>query len=187
MGNTESKPPSQSHLRSSVNDAPPPPRLPSQSSGNSKSKEPLTPGAHRMQGQPTTQRYQVTIPNGVRPGQHFNVMVSGQQMMVQCPEDRRPGENIYVTLPNQQNRTFVVNVPPNVRPGQQFRVNINNQDVLVTCPRGVRPGQRVTFNLPEQQPQTQNKPNFQMFEVIVPPGVQPGKPFALFANNQKVM
>ena len=78
-------------------------------------------------------------------------------------------------------------VPSNVRQGQQFRVMISGQEVMVTCPRGVFPGQRVTFNLPEPDRQVPTSPNHQMFEVTVPEGVQPGQPFALIANGQRVM
>lgn len=39
-------------------------------------------GAYKMPGQPRNQRFYVTIPRGVRPGQHFAVLVNGQQMMV---------------------------------------------------------------------------------------------------------
>ena len=43
---------------------------------------PSVPGAFKMAGQPRNQRFYVTIPRGVRPGQHFAVLVNGQQMMV---------------------------------------------------------------------------------------------------------
>lgn len=146
------------------------------------------PGAFQMAGQPRNQRFYVTIPRGVRPGQHFAVLVNGQQMMVRCPENNRPGDRLVVTAPRSQQQQYVVTVPPNVRPGQQFRVVINNQEVMVTCPRGVRPGQRVTFQLPQQQERPpQTAPNHQMFEVTVPDGVRPGQPFALIANGQRVM
>eukprot|EP00599_Poterioochromonas_sp_BG-1_P002604 CAMPEP_0173135958 /NCGR_PEP_ID=MMETSP1105-20130129/2196_1 /TAXON_ID=2985 /ORGANISM="Ochromonas sp., Strain BG-1" /LENGTH=704 /DNA_ID=CAMNT_0014048045 /DNA_START=280 /DNA_END=2394 /DNA_ORIENTATION=- len=147
------------------------------------------PGAYRMPGQPRSQRFYVTIPRGVRPGQHFAVLVNGQQMMVRCPETNRPGDRLVVTAPRSQTQQYVVQVPENVRQGQQFRVMINNQEVMVTCPRGVRPGQRVTFQLPPQQerPPAQPAPNHQMFEVTVPEGVRPGQPFALLANGQRVM
>ena len=39
-------------------------------------------GAYKMPGQPRNQRFYVTIPRGVRSGQHFAVLVNGQQMMV---------------------------------------------------------------------------------------------------------
>lgn len=141
-----------------------------------------------MAGQPRNQRFYVTIPRGVRPGQHFAVLVAGQQMMVRCPENNRPGDRLVVTAPRSQQQQYVVTVPPNIRPGQQFRVMINNQEVMVTCPRGVRPGQRVTFQLPQQQERPpQTAPNHQMFEVTVPEGVRSGQPFALIANGQRVM
>ena len=84
--------------------------------------------------------FKVTIPRGVSPGQHFAVLVNGQQMMVRCPESNRPGDRLIITAPRLTNQQFVVTVPPNTKPGQQFRVMINSQEVMVTCPRGVRPG-----------------------------------------------
>jgi len=141
-----------------------------------------------MPGAPRTQRFYVTIPRGVRPGQHFAVLVNGQQMMVKCPEGNRPGDRLIVTAPRSQQQQYVVTVPANVKPLQQFRVMINNQEVMVTCPRGVKPGQRVTFQLPHPQERApQAAPNHQMFEVTVPEGVRPGQPFALIANGQRVM
>lgn len=145
------------------------------------------PGAYKMPGQPRNQRFYVTIPRGVRPGQHFAVLVNGQQMMVRCPEGNRQGDRLIVTAPRQQSQQYVVTVPTNVRPGQQFRVMINSQEVMVTCPRGVRSGQRVTFQLPQQDRAPQAAPNHQMFEVTVPDGVRAGQPFALIANGQRVM
>lgn len=148
---------------------------------------PAAPGAFKMAGQPRNQRFYVTIPRGVRPGQHFAVLVNGQQMMVRCPEGNKPGERLIVTAPRSQAQQYVVTVPANVRQGQQFRVMINNQEVMVTCPRDVHPGSRVTFQLPQQERAPQAAPNHQMFEVTVPEGVKPGQPFALIANGQRVM
>ena len=146
------------------------------------------PGAYKMPGQPSSQRFYVTIPRGVRPGQHFAVLVTGQQMMVRCPDGNRPGDRLIVTAPRQQAQQYVVTVPANVQQGQQFRVVINNQEVMVTCPRGVKSGQRVTFQLPTvQAPPPQAAPNHQMFEVTVPDGVRAGQPFALIASGQRVM
>jgi hypothetical protein len=152
-------------------------------------QNPAGAGAYRMPGQPRSgQRFYVTIPRNVRPGQHFAVLVNNQQMMVRCPENSRPGERLIVTPPRSQAQQYVVTVPANVRPNQQFRVMINNQEVMVTCPPGVRPGQRVTFQLPQvQERPPQPAPNHQMFEVTVPEGVRPGQPFALIANGQRVM
>lgn len=52
------------------------------SSSNASVAGAAPPGAYRMPGQPRSQRFYVTIPRGVRPGQHFAVLVNGQQMMV---------------------------------------------------------------------------------------------------------
>lgn len=143
-----------------------------------------------MPGGPRNQRFWVTIPRGVRPGQHFSVMVNNQQMMVRCPDNEQEGNRLIVTPPSRQqaSQQYIVTVPPNVRPGQQFRVMINNQEVMVTCPPNVQPNQRITFTLPTAPQQEQTaQPNHQMFEVVVPDGVSPGQPFALIANNQRVM
>jgi len=58
---------------------------------------------------------------------------------------------------------------------------------MVTCPRDVRPGQRVTFTLPPLDTSQNSSPNQQMFEVQVPDGVEPGRPFAIIANGQRVL
>jgi E3 ubiquitin-protein ligase NEDD4 len=146
------------------------------------------PGAYKMAGGPRNQRFFVTIPRGVRPGQHFAVLVNGTQMMVRCPEGQQAGDRLIVTPPRQENsQQFIVTVPDNVRPGQQFRVMIQDQEVLVTCPPGVSPQQRVTFQMPQQKPTPTTSPNHQMFEVTVPQGVKGGQPFALIANGKRVM
>jgi hypothetical protein len=139
---------------------------------------PAPPGAYKMPGAPKTQRFWVTIPRGVKPGQHFAVLVNGQQMMVKCPEGNGPGDRLVVTAPRSVAQQYVVSVPVNVKPGQQFRVMINNQEVMVTCPPNVKPGQRVTFQLPNpaERP-AQAAPNHQMFEVTVPEGVRQGTIF----------
>lgn len=173
--------PSQSHGSSSSGSGS------SGSSASSAREQHSGPGAYRMAGQPRNQRFFVTVPRGVRPGQHFAVLVNGTQMMVRCPDNNRPGDRLIVTAPRQESNQFVVTVPQNVHPGMQFRVNINNQEVMVTCPDGVRPGQRVTFQLPSVERAAAAEPNHQMFEVEVPDGTRPGQPFALIANGQRVM
>ena len=141
-----------------------------------------------MPGQAKHQRFYVTIPRGVQSGQHFAVLVNGMQMMVKCPESNKPGDRLIVTAPKSEAQQYVVTVPQNIRSGQQFRVTINNQEVMVTCPDKVRPGQRVTFNLPQStDKEPAAAPNHQMFEVLVPEGIKAGEPFALLANNQRVM
>lgn len=181
MGNDQSS----SHRRSSTSSV----QQQTSSGVRQPAPAPSGPGAYNVSNR--DQRFYVTVPRGIRPGQHFAVLVNGQQMMVRCPPDNREGDRLVVTAPRQQSHNYVVTVPPNVRPGEQFRVMINNQEVMVTCPPNVRPSQRVTFQLPQQLPQRDQQqhpaPNHQMFEVTVPEGVSPGETFALLANGQRVM
>jgi hypothetical protein len=80
-----------------------------------------SPGAYTVSSQARgDQRFYVTIPRGVRPNQHFAVLVNGQQMMVRCPPDNREGDRLVVTAPRQQSHNYVVTVPPGIRPGQSF-------------------------------------------------------------------
>ena len=101
--------------------------------GNSSTASGAPPGAYKMPGQSKAnqQRFYVTIPRGVRAGQHFAVLVNGQQMMVRCPEGNRPGDRLIVTSPRTQVQQYVVTVPPNVKAGDQFRVMIQNQELMV--------------------------------------------------------
>jgi len=106
------------------------------------------------------QAYMVTIPTGVRSGEQFRVMVNGQELMVTCPPNARPGTNVRIfppdPAPNQstsstsspQIQTFEVQVPAGVMPGQPFALIANGQRVLVTCPSTAGPGQRIRFQLP---------------------------------------
>jgi hypothetical protein len=73
----------------------------------------------------------VTIPRGIRPGQHFAVLVNGQQMMVRCPPDNHEGDRLVVTAPRQQEHSYVVTVPPNVRPGEQTLQFVNTSSALL--------------------------------------------------------
>jgi len=114
---------------------------------------------------------------------------------------------------NKQPQAYLVTIPPSVYPGMQFMVDINGQRFQLTCPANVGPNMKVkivppvTNNTSEPQKRQSSKPptlcgwddnaslpptvadasKTQMFEVIVPPGVQPHQSFALKANNQRVL
>ena len=101
----------------------------------------------------------VTIPTGTRPGDQFRVSVNGQELLVTCPENARPGTNVRIYPPQGSPhrpseptepivQTFEVQVPSGVQPGQPFALIANNQRVLVTCPLTAGPGQRIRFQLP---------------------------------------
>jgi len=119
------------------------------------------------------QAYMVTIPAGVRPREQFRVMVNGQELMVTCPDNARPGTNVRIYPPAPSSRggggggggggsrpqvqTFEVQVPAGVQPGQPFALIANGQRVLVTCPATAGPGQRIRFQLPVHNGAGNNK------------------------------
>ena len=84
-------------------------------------------------------------------------------------------------------QTFLVTIPPNVYPGMQFTVNVCGQRFMVTCPATAGPNQKVRIVPPVVREEPEAAPTTQVFEVNVPPGVQPGQPFALVANAQRVL
>ena len=125
--------------------------------------------------------YMVTIPDGVRGGQQFPVTIQGQQLMVTCPTNARPGMSVRIVPPppptdvteapnrsqNQQQKEekdktqlFEVEVPKGVQPGKPFALLAGGVRVLVTCPINASPGQRIRFKLPlalTQQPKPTNE------------------------------
>mmetsp|Transcript_29660 Transcript_29660/g.53632 ORF Transcript_29660/g.53632 Transcript_29660/m.53632 type:complete len:741 (+) Transcript_29660:238-2460(+) len=116
--------------------------------------------------------YMVTIPAGILGGQQFPVTIQGQQLMVTCPLNARPGMSVRVVPPppptdvtrgpnggmmqrqpprqkkDDRTQLFEVEVPPGVQPGQPFALLAGGQRVLVTCPANANPGQRIRFKLP---------------------------------------
>lgn len=120
--------------------------------------------------------YMVTIPEGVRGGQQFPVTIQGQQLMVTCPANARPGMSVRIVPPpppsgtdltrgpngpmgqgpggmgrqprDEKTQLFEVEVPRGVQPGQPFALLAGGVRVLVTCPTNASPGQRIRFKLP---------------------------------------
>jgi len=94
---------------------------------------------------------------------------------------------------------YMVTIPDGVRGGQQFPVTIQGMHLMVTCPTNARPGMSVRIVPPppptditeepnqRQQKKKEDKEKTQLFEVEVPKGVQPGKPFALLAGGVRVL
>jgi len=114
------------------------------------------------------------------------------------------------TSPPQQPTTYMVTVPRGISPGMQFAVEVNGQRMMVTCPPNVQAGMNLRIvpprantpvlprstgtsldRPPEQQQQprsnTRQPLQMQMFEVVVPAGVQPNQQFSLIANGQRVL
>uniref|UniRef100_A0A7S1UN23 HECT-type E3 ubiquitin transferase n=2 Tax=Grammatophora oceanica TaxID=210454 RepID=A0A7S1UN23_9STRA len=131
--------------------------------------------------------YMVTIPEGVRGGQQFPVTIQGQQLMVTCPQNARPGMSVRIVPPpppsgtditrgpqgpagggggapqqkkDEKTQLFEVEVPRGVQPGQPFALLAGGVRVLVTCPTNANPGQRIRFKLPlalTQKPKATNE------------------------------
>jgi len=47
-----------------------------------------------QQAAPNHQMFEVTVPEGVKPGTPFALIANGQRVMVTCPPNVRPGQKI---------------------------------------------------------------------------------------------
>jgi E3 ubiquitin-protein ligase NEDD4 len=106
------------------------------------------PAPRSRQGQ---QAVIVRVPDGVRPGDPFQVQTNGRFTVVTCPGGVSPGDQVQVMVPAPKPtimQTFEVSVPEGVRPGQPFALVANGQRLMVTCPPTAGPGQVIRFQLP---------------------------------------
>jgi hypothetical protein len=83
--------------------------------------------------------------------------------------------------------THVVTIPPDIYPGMQFTVKVDGQPFLVSCPASAGPSMSVRIVLPVQRESPESMPKNQLYEVAVPQGVQPGQPFPLVANGNRIL
>jgi hypothetical protein len=93
---------------------------------------------------------------------------------------------------------YQVTIPEGIRGGQQFPVTIQGQQLMITCPTNATPGTPVRI-VPPPPPDDGPKGAYnksmskdddeetQLFEVLVPDGVQPGASFALLAAGVRVL
>jgi hypothetical protein len=152
----------------------------------------------------------VRCPTNVEPGQSLQITVPVE------PQDTRNVHDGPPDSPNARrldDGAYMVTVPSNVRGGQQFPVTMAGQTLMVTAPANAEPGTEVrvmppppakNISVPPQgpagQPREQRRPTegpasgantddepTQLFEVKVPPGVKPGRPFALLAGGARVL
>jgi len=73
-------------------------------------------------------------------------------------------------------KTHIIKIPANTEPGQSFSVTVDGVTFQATCPPGTAPGQRIRIVPPPPQPEMAKRS--QLFEIIIPKGVQPGDHFA---------
>ena len=112
--------------------------------------------------------YLVTIPEGVREGEQFPFTLFGQQLMITCPPNARPGSVVRINPPN---------MPSGAANGPDSPTRATNLD---------RPPDQTMRSAPNP-PVPRPRPTTQLFEVVVPQGVRPGQPFALSAGGQRVL
>jgi len=104
--------------------------------------------------------FRVIIPENCEPGQQFQTMVGDRIVLVRCPPSGRPGEALSITVPKRaQNTAF-----------QQYE----------------QPSFPPIHEPPPPRPRSTNK-DTELFEVAVPPGVQPGHSFSLIAGGQRIL
>jgi E3 ubiquitin-protein ligase NEDD4 len=155
----------------------------------------------------------VRAPKDSKPGTSLQITVpvdpadkEREKMAANSMQDAVPDSENVTKIPNQQLAegempAYMIRIPEGVRPGTQFPVTIGGQQLMVTCPSMARPGNSVRITPPppsndqnkqKRKPQRIVNPNkqndkTQMFEVVVPRGVQPGHPFALLAGGVRVL
>ncbi|KAG7354856.1 HECT-domain ubiquitin-transferase [Nitzschia inconspicua] len=159
--------PSNNSSSNSINDAPPETRQ-----RNNNSFPPDSPNVRRIENS-NPAAYMVDIPPDIQAGQQFPVTIQGQQLMVTCPPNARPGQSVRIVPPpaptnlnrpppddsqirqnpkrqasEEKTQLFEVEVPKGVQPGAPFALLAGGVRVLVTCPPNARPGQKIRFKLP---------------------------------------
>jgi hypothetical protein len=105
--------------------------------------------------------YMVAVPEGTEVGQQFPVTIQGQNLMVTCPPNARPGMSVRIVPPPPPTD---LNRSPS-RDASMGGPNSNNNNRL----------------------KRSSSEDTQLFEVEVPRGVQPGAPFALLAGGVRVL
>ena len=136
--------------------------------------------------------FRIRIPDNVNPGEEFEVFAGGRIVRVLCPKSAHSGQSLSITVPVDDDSTAqnILEDSPNVRRIDDPNPSSPAADV-VTIPLN---GQQ----LPTEPTRTSSGPvqlnasmptdeNTELFEVNVPPGVQPGQPFALLAGGQRVL
>ena len=134
--------------------------------------------------------YMVTIPPGVSTGQQFPVIIRGQQLMVTCPPNASPGMSVRIVPPPlEEGRSSMApnEPPPNYDYNNTERAS-RNTSRSISPPRDFQRDSSFGEGLQQpQKPMQQPGERKQLFEVEVPPGVEPGAPFALLAGGVRVL
>lgn len=117
--------------------------------------------------------YRISIPEGVAPGEDFQVYVRKGLVRVRCPLDARPGMELQIRIPIDSSDGS--SSPAQVRPPRSSLDRMMPSD-----------GQSPSAAPPAAPGGGVDEP-LRMFEVVVPSGVRPGQPFALLAGGVRVL
>mgnify|MGYP006181733053 CR=1 FL=1 len=104
--------------------------------------------------------------DGIRGGQQFPVTIQGQQLMVTCPQNARPGMNVPIVPPPTS-----TDITSRTSMNSNTSNHSNNNNNMSSPPLPIRDQDKTT----------------QLLEVEVPRGVLPGQPFALFTGGVRVL
>jgi E3 ubiquitin-protein ligase NEDD4 len=143
----------------------------------------------------------VKCPPNIKAGQSLQITVPSDASDNNMPPDSSNVQKVDNNGIGPQ--AYMITIPDGVLSGQQFPVTIQGQQLMVTCPTNAGPGVKVRIVPPPpptdvtegpQDPMGQPRPKAppnddqtQLFEVLVPAGVNPGSPFALLAGGVRVL
>lgn len=143
---------------------------------------------------PQPKAFLVTIPPNIHAGMPFTIDVQGKRYVINCPPNAGPGQKVKIVPPRSRANT-------EEKAGNRSRANTagSNSSSLSNSARNRSDSIDVDEFAEEHSesshsmmsqggdptPSTPSK--LQMFEVRVPAGVEPGQPFALLANGQRVL
>lgn len=126
----------------------------------------------------TTEVFRVVVPENVNPGEQFQTYAGTRIVLVRCPPNCLPGQALSITVPKKSQSTAIQQheehpyLPPTTYEPPSRRYE--------PPPRRYEPPPR----LPSYR---NNNKDTQLFEVAVPPGVQPGQSFSLIAGGQRIL
>jgi hypothetical protein len=153
----------------------------------------------------TPKAFLVTIPENVYPGMPFTIDVQGKRYVIPCPPDAGPGKKVKIVPPRNRANSGGAHDCSSSQQGNRSRANSAATNSSATANRLRADSVSSTGGAGDNddfdgyfdssdgstgQPQQQELPQptkLQMFEVRVPAGVEPGQPFALLANGQRVL
>ena len=176
---------------------------------NSSSSSTLASNNNTASKQPKA--FLVTIPPNIHPGMPFTIEVQGKRYVINCPATAGPGKKVKIVppqappAPKHGNSTSgdasVHSGTSRSRSNSQTEAQHSNTNSIRRKRADTTDsfseqydehseGDSSSNNNNQQQQQLPSLPpttKMQMFEVRVPAGVEPGQPFALSANGQRVL